>query len=394
MKQYDIAIVGSGMAGSTLALALDMLSQGQLRIALIESFAPSSSHPGFDARSIALSYSSQQILSQLNLWPDMVGFAEAITDIHVSDKSHLAMTQINSRAQAVDALGYVVELHQIGQVLQQKITHSSAIDFVCPHKVEEIERQSQQVIVKLSGQRQLSTQLLVAADGTMSHCCQLLGHQLQEQDFYQTALITNVVTQLAPQGRAFERFTPSGPLAFLPLSQGRSSVVWCLSHQQAQAALHWCDEQFSQALQQEFGWRLGRIEKVGQRHAYPLQLRYRQQLISHRFAMVGNAAQTLHPVAGQGFNLGMRDVMTLAQLVVSEWQQSLSADIGRYQVLSRYQQSRQADREATMALTSSLVHCFSNDLPAMRIGRNLALCTIDVFNPLRQPIIARALGLS
>ncbi len=389
MKQYDVVIAGGAMAGATLALALEQLSQEGLRIAVIEPFkAESDVHPGFDSRSIALAYGTVNLLRHLQLWSAIEPFATPIEHIHVSDRSHAGMTDITKQEVGVEALGYVVELADVGRVYQNLLSKSTCIDFFCPDSVTYIERGQEHTSVELSSGKKLFAKLLVAADGAVSQCCQQVGLELSEHDFEQVAVIANIVAQESHQGRAFERFTENGPVALLPMSDNRMSLVWCLHPDEAETVLALSDSDFLVRLQQDFGWRLGALQRVGQRASYPLLLRHRQQNISHRFATVGNAAQTLHPIAGQGFNLGIRDVVSLAEEVVKQ-----SDDVGRYQGLMRFNQRRAADRSDTIWLTSSLVHIFSNDLPVMRIGRNAALAAMDNFSIFRQPLLRHTLGL-
>ncbi|AGV17511.1 2-octaprenyl-6-methoxyphenyl hydroxylase [Vibrio alginolyticus] len=389
MKQYDVVIAGGAMAGATLALAIDHLSQGKLRIAVVEPFkAQSDMHPGFDSRSIALSYGTVNLLRQLQLWTSVEPFVTPIEHIHVSDRSHAGMTEITKQEVGVEALGYVVELADVGRVYQELLDSSESITLFCPDSVTDIEREQNCTHVTLKSGEQLEAKLLVAADGAVSTCCQKIGLELSEQDFEQVAVIANIVTQEPHQGRAFERFTENGPVALLPMSDNRMSLVWCLHPEEAQAVLELSDQAFLQHLQNDFGWRLGAMKKVGRRASYPLLLRHRKQNISHRFAIVGNAAQTLHPIAGQGFNLGIRDVVSLAEEIVHQ-----SEDVGLYQGLMRFSQRREADRSETIWLTSALVHVFSNDLPAMRIGRNTALAAMDNLSIFKQPLLRHTLGL-
>ncbi len=373
MKQYDVVIAGGAMAGATLALAIEHLSQGALRVAVVEPFkAQSDQHPGFDSRSIALSYGTVNLLRHLELWSAIEPFSTPIEHIHVSDRSHAGMTDITKHDVGVEALGYVVELADVGRVYQELLTHSTAIDLYCPDSAKHITRTQENVTIELASGELLNAKLLVAADGAVSQCCQQIGLELSEHDFDQVAVIANIVTQEPHQGRAFERFTENGPVALLPMSDNRMSLVWCLRPDEAQIVMELSESEFLERLQQDFGWRLGAMQKVGLRASYPLLLRHRKQNISHRFAIVGNAAQTLHPIAGQGFNLGIRDVVTLAEELVKQGE-----DVGRYQGLIRFSQRREADRNETIWLTSSLVHVFSNDLLAMRIGRNTALAAMD-----------------
>ncbi|WP_218746444.1 2-octaprenyl-6-methoxyphenyl hydroxylase [Vibrio parahaemolyticus] len=389
MKQYDVVIAGGAMAGATLALAIEHLSQGALRVAVVEPFkAQSDQHPGFDSRSIALSYGTVNLLRHLELWSAIEPFSTPIEHIHVSDRSHAGMTDITKHDVGVEALGYVVELADVGRVYQELLTHSTAIDLYCPDSAKHITRTQENVTLELASGELLNAKLLVAADGAVSQCCHQIGLELSEHDFDQVAVIANIVTQEPHQGRAFERFTENGPVALLPMSDNRMSLVWCLRPDEAQIVMELSESEFLERLQQDFGWRLGAMQKVGLRASYPLLLRHRKQNISHRFAIVGNAAQTLHPIAGQGFNLGIRDVVTLAEELVKQGE-----DVGRYQGLIRFSQRREADRNETIWLTSSLVHVFSNDLLAMRIGRNTALAAMDNLSIFKQPLLRHTLGL-
>ncbi|EIV8660034.1 2-octaprenyl-6-methoxyphenyl hydroxylase [Vibrio parahaemolyticus] len=389
MKQYDVVIAGGAMAGATLALAIEHLSQGALRVAVVEPFkAQSDQHPGFDSRSIALSYGTVNLLRHLELWSAIEPFSTPIEHIHVSDRSHAGMTDITKHDVGVEALGYVVELADVGRVYQELLTHSTAIDLYCPDSAKHITRTQENVTLELASGELLNAKLLVAADGAVSQCCQQIGLELSEHDFDQVAVIANIVTQEPHQGRAFERFTENGPVALLPMSDNRMSLVWCLRPDDAQIVMELSESEFLERLQQDFGWRLGAMQKVGLRASYPLLLRHRKQNISHRFAIVGNAAQTLHPIAGQGFNLGIRDVVTLAEELVKQGE-----DVGSYQGLLRFSRRREADRNETIWLTSSLVHVFSNDLLAMRIGRNTALAAMDNLSFFKQPLLRHTLGL-
>lgn len=389
MKQFDVVIAGGAMAGMTLALAINKLSDKPLSIAVVEPFkADHQAHPGFDSRSIALSYGTVNILKKLTLWDDIAEVATPIRHIHVSDRSHAGMTDITTEEVGVDALGYVVELADVGRIYHSRVEQDEHIELLCPASVKKVERSLSEVTVTLDNGEVVRGKLLVAADGAISTCCEQVGLELIEHDFEQVAVIANIKTQQDPAGRAFERFTESGPVALLPMSEGRMSLVWCLKPEEARAVMALEDDAFLAKLQDAFGWRLGLMKQVGQRSSYPLTLRYRKQNISHRFAIVGNAAQTLHPIAGQGFNLGIRDVATLAEQI------ALSAgDPGAYQVLSQFKGRRESDREATISLTSSLVHIFSNDYLTMRVGRNLGLAAMDNLSVLKAPLLARTLGL-
>lgn len=389
MKQFDVVIAGGAMAGMTLALALDKLSEGRLSIAVVEAYqVDHQAHPGFDSRSIALSYGTVNLLKRWSLWQDIEPVATAINDIHVSDRAHAGMTDISAQELGVDALGYVVELADVGRIYQQKADATDNITLFCPDSVANVERTQEKVSITLASGESLTSKLLVAADGAISTCCSQVGIEMREHDFEQVAVIANICSEQSHDNRAFERFTEHGPLALLPMTDNRLSLVWCLPPELAQQVMSLDEEAFLQELQSAFGWRLGKLTKVGEKASYPLILRHREQNVSHRFAIVGNAAQTLHPIAGQGFNLGIRDVATLAEQIVKSPQ-----DVGQYEVLSSFRERRQSDRANTISLTSSMVHIFSNDLPAMRLGRNIALFTMDNLPQFKSPLIKRTLGI-
>ena len=389
VKSFDVIIAGGAMAGSTLALALNALSQRALSIAIIEPFQTNHhAHPGFDSRSIALAHGTVELLKNWGLWQSLSPFATSITQIHVSDRSHAGMVNFDSTNLGLDALGYVVELSKVGQQYAEQISASDNITYFCPLSVQHVERSSEYVSVTLSDQQRITGKLLVAADGALSTSSAQMGFVRQDHDFKQVALIANVVSAQQHRGCAFERFTASGPLALLPMSDDRLSLVWCLSAEQAEQMLYASDSEFLAQLQTMFGWRLGRFLQVGQRSTYPLILRYHSQTIAHRFVTIGNAAQTLHPIAGQGFNLGIRDIATLAQVLTEEDTQSM----GEYRQLATFRQRREADRQATIQLTSTLVHLFSNDWLTLRVGRNLGLVAMENIPLLKAPLLNHTLG--
>ncbi|WP_070970356.1 2-octaprenyl-6-methoxyphenyl hydroxylase [Vibrio sonorensis] len=389
MKQFDIIIAGGAMAGMTLAFALHHHSKGRLKVAVVEAYqAENIEHPGFDSRAIALSYGTVDLLNNIGLWKDISHVATPIEHIHVSDRGHAGMTEIAREEVGVPALGYVVELADIGRIYAERVKGTASITQYCPAQVETVERSVESVTVALNNGESIQAKLLVAADGAISTCCEQVGLPLNEHDFDQVAVIANITTEEAHLGRAFERFTESGPVALLPMSEGRMSLVWCLRPEKAKQMMALDDSNFVSELQEAFGWRLGKIEKAGKRASYPLLLRFREQNTSHRFAIVGNAAQTLHPIAGQGFNLGIRDVMTLSEEISTQLD-----DAGAYPVLSCYSKRREGDRRATIELTSSLVHLFSNDYLSLRIGRNLGLAAMDSLPLLKSPVLKRTLGI-
>ncbi|WP_434524113.1 2-octaprenyl-6-methoxyphenyl hydroxylase [Photorhabdus asymbiotica] len=386
----NVIIVGGGMTGATLALAISSLSKGQIHVSLIEAAEPEQKHPGFDARAIALAYGTCQRLQQIGVWSALEDYVIPITHVHVSDRGHAGFVNLRAKDYNIPALGNVIELYHAGQSLFGLLKNAPGVTLYCPSKVLAVERTTSSVIVTLEDGEQLQGELLVAADGSHSAIGYACHIQRQQHHYEQVAVITNVLTSEHPQGRAFERFTEYGPLALLPMSGGGSSLVWCHRLAQRKEIAGWNNEQFLRQLQRAFGWRLGKILEAGQRHSYPLTLSTANQQISHRLVLVGNAAQTLHPIAGQGFNLGMRDVMTLAQIVSAAF--AAGQDIGTYSVLANYQQQRVLDRENTIDMTDGLIRIFANRYFPLQVSRNFGLMVMEKCSPMRDILARQTLG--
>ncbi|MBS9422395.1 2-octaprenyl-6-methoxyphenyl hydroxylase [Photorhabdus caribbeanensis] len=386
----NVIIVGGGMTGATLALAISSLSKGQIHVSLIEAAEPEQTHPGFDARAIALAYGTCQRLQQIGVWSALEDYVIPITHVHVSDRGHAGFVNLYAKEYNIPALGNVIELYDAGRCLFRLLKNTPGVTLYCPSRVMAVERTLSSVAVTLDSGERLQGELLVAADGSHSaigHACNI---QWRRHAYEQVAVITNVLTSEHPRGSAFERFTEHGPLALLPMSGGRSSLVWCHQLARKKEIAGWNNEQFLRQLQQAFGWRLGKILETGQRHSYPLTLSTANQQISHRLALVGNAAQTLHPIAGQGFNLGMRDVMTLAQIVSEAF--AAGQDIGDYQVLANYQQKRVLDRENTIDITDGLIRIFANRYFPLQVGRHFGLIMMEKCSPMRDILARQTLG--
>lgn len=384
-------IVGGGMAGATLALAVSALSAGRVQVEVVEAVSPDSrKHPGFDARAIALAYGTCQQLARIGVWSALKACGTPIERVHVSDQGHAGFVGLEASDYQIPYLGQVIELHQAGSRLFTLLEKAPGVTLHCPAKVVSVERQQHSATITLDNGTRLSGELLVAADGSSSALAQHCNVDWRSEDYGQIAVIANVTTSLPHQGKAFERFTRNGPLAMLPMSEGRCSLVWCHAAEDQAKVDSWSDAEFLHQLQQACGWRLGAMVKAGKRHSYPLRLTSAQQHISHRLALVGNAAQTLHPIAGQGFNLGLRDVMSLAEIIALAEQQG--NDIGSYQILSQYQQRREPDQQATIGVTDGLIHLFANRLAPLVVGRNLGLMAMELVPPLRETLARRTLG--
>jgi len=395
VQNVDIAIVGGAMAGATLALALARLSgtEKPLSIALIEAHLPDNNHPGFDARSIAIAHGSIFELSRLGLWPKLAHLGTAIKDIHVSDRGHFGMTELNASQFHLDALGQVVELERVGQVLFSEL-HKTQVKLYCPAKLSELIPDIDSHTLVLDSGERICAKLVVAADGLQSKVRSSFNLSITQVAFEQTAIIANLQTDKPHQHWAYERFTETGPLALLPMadSQGqpRLSLVWALDDNRAQAMLNAPKAEFLTALQQAFGYRAGQFIDVSERHAYPLNLSYMPRPIHHRCVFIGNAAQTLHPIAGQGFNLGLRDVVSLLDVLNTAREQG--EDIGGVAVTHGYLQAREVDRNSTIRNIEFLVRGFSNQYWPLALGRNLGLRLLSWFPPLKTPVAQKAMG--
>lgn len=398
VRQVDVTLVGGGMSGAVLALSLAALRKpdgSPLSILLLEASAPDTQvsaplHPGFDARAIALAAGTCEALERRGLWPLFAPHCAPITHIHVSDRGHCGQTRLSAAEYGLPALGQVIELAAVGHALQQAMAACKQIRVVCPARVGDIQPREEAVRLTLESGEQVDTRLLVAADGGNSFVRQHFKLAATRHDFEQSAIIATVKTAEDPAGRAFERFTEQGPLALLPMQEGLSSLVWSVARHEVDELMGLDEAAFLARLQAAFGWRLGRFERTGQRHVYPLVLTACDYPLAQRTVLVGNAAHALHPIAGQGFNLGMRDLDLLTDAIASAL--AAGEDIGSFSVLNGYWQQRKVDQAQTVWLTSSLAQLFSNGHDPLVAGRNLALSLMGRFSCLKAPLSSRTLG--
>jgi 2-octaprenyl-6-methoxyphenol hydroxylase len=388
---YDIAIVGGGMVGATLAVSLAPL---KLRVALIEAVPHNAAaQPSFDERTTALSNGSRRILETIGVWPQLDAAASAIRKIHVSDQGRFGFARIDAAEQGLAAMGYVVPNRALGQALWACMAAESLRVF-CPAEVAQVESSNDAVRIDIRQGGVVSpvrAQLVVAADGAQSAVRSAFGVDAEVRDYEQTAVITTILPQRFHEHVAYERFTSDGPLALLPLEGGRCTLVLTLSPQAAHVALHWSDAEFIAEVQRRFGFRLGRFLKVGRRVPYPLALSRAQRTSEGRCVIIGNAAQGLHPVAGMGFNLGLRDVASLAELL-AEAAGAPGFDPGSQQLLAAYDAWRAADRSGVIAFTDGLVRLFSNPLRAVQRLRNLGLLAFDLLPPAKAALSRLSTG--
>ncbi|MEA3197114.1 MAG: 2-octaprenyl-6-methoxyphenol hydroxylase [Gammaproteobacteria bacterium] len=389
---FDIAIAGGGMVGASLAAALVPLG---LKIALIEAVAhDSAAQPSFDERTTALSNGSRRILETLGVWPGVQSLATPIRKIHVSDQGRFGFARIDAAEQGLAAMGYVVPNRALGIALWSRLQASANVAVFCPAEVSRVTAGEHAVSLEVTQAgvpATLDTQLVVAADGVQSAVRSAFGVDAESRDYGQTAVITTVLPQRFHDGVAYERFTGNGPLALLPLEGGRCALVLTLSTAAAASAMAWSDPEFLAEVQRRFGFRLGRFLKVGRRSAYPLSLTRAERTSAGRCAIVGNAAQGLHPVAGMGFNLGLRDVASLAELI-AERRHEPGFDAGAASLLAEYDAWRAADRGGVIAFTDGLVRMFANPLSVVQRLRNVGLLAFDLLPPAKAALSRLSTG--
>jgi len=361
----DVLIAGGGAVGSALACALGELA---LDVVLVEVQQPQLlAQPSFDSRVTALANGSQQILSGLGLWRDLAGYVEAIRAIHISERGRFGVARLKAPEENVPALGYTVENQTLGRVLWERLQRSQRLKVLAPAKVVALEREPEfaNVTIERDGATEIvRAKLVVAADGARSAVRAALGVQATEDDYGQRAVVFNCATEARLDGRAFERFTERGPIERI-------------------AALP--DDAFRAELQASFGQRLGRFTRIGQRHLYTLARVASETIHGPRAVLIGDAALRLHPVAGQGFNLALRDIATLAEVIADG---TAARDAGAAELLERYASWRAADRQRVSSFTHGLIQLFGETAPGLGAGRGLGLMAFDLL-PGAKALLAR-----
>ncbi|MFP3515713.1 2-octaprenyl-6-methoxyphenyl hydroxylase [Pseudomonas sp. SIMBA_077] len=389
MSRVSLAIIGGGLVGASLALALQAGAKARgWKIVLIEPFAPGNTYqPSYDARSSALSYGSRLIYERLGVWESMVERGEPINDIHVSDRGRFSTARLSASEEGVPALGYVVENAWLGQCLWKSLD-PDVISWRCPAEVIHMQPLEAGYRLTLNDETTLECDLAVLADGGRSGLREQLGIHVHKRPYDQSALIANISTSQPHDGMAFERFTDEGPMALLPLPDNRCALVWTRLGMDAQRLATLDERSFLSELQAVFGYRLGTLTQVGARHLYPLTLIEAQEQVRAHLVVLGNAAHSLHPIAGQGFNLSLRDAQALADALLASDQKP-----GELATLLSYQQRQQLDQDLTIGFSDQVTRLFGSDQTLISFGRNLGLLGLDLLPPAKRWFARQAMGL-
>jgi 2-octaprenyl-6-methoxyphenol hydroxylase len=387
MREFDVAIVGGGMVGASFALAL---RNTRLRVLLIESVPPdSTAQPSFDERTTALGNGSRQIFESLGVWAEMSGESAPIRSIHVSDAGRFGVARLDAREQGIHAFGYVVPNRVIGRVLWKALREAPNVQLAMPAQLKSATPREEGVVLDVvhdGKMEKIHAAVAVAADGAGSVLRASAGIEAEVEDYDQIAIVVNAATERPNTGEAFERFTSSGPLAVLPVAGGGYGVIWAVTPERAAELVSLDEAAFAAELLAAFGWRAGRWTRIGRRNTYPLTLSRAADTVAGRVVLIGNAAQALHPVAGQGFNLGLRDAATLAEMLAGA---SAAADdpVLMPELLGKFAAWRAEDRSGVTRFTDSLVKLFGSDTPGVGLVRNFGLLLFDM-----SPAAKRALS--
>jgi 2-octaprenyl-6-methoxyphenol hydroxylase len=387
----DVLIVGGGLVGSLLANALSSLS---LDVVLVEARSVHSlSQPSFDGRATALANGSQRVLEQLGLWEAIRPEAQPIRDIHIGERGRFGAARISAEEEGVEALGFTVENRVLGAALWDPLMQDAGFRCLSSAEVVDLTQTAAATEARVEsadGDLVVRARLTVAADGARSGLRRALGIEARVDDYDQQAIIVNCTTQEPHRCRAFERFTLDGPLALLPLTADRVAVVWTLRSNRAERALGLAEDDFRSALQDAFGFRLGRFERIGRRDSHALHRVRSTAVVRDRTVLIGNAANALHPVAGQGFNLAVRDAAALAEVIAS----APRDDVGSPELLERYLSWRTDDQRKLTGFTHALVRGFGAEGVGLDTLRGLGLMAFDLLPGGKSLLARHTMGLA
>ena len=390
-QDYDVVIVGGGLVGASLAIALDGAGWS---VAQVEAISSKADHqPSYDERNLALARASVNALNALGVWSFVGTTATPIRRIHITRRGEFGAVRLNAAEHDVTDFGAVIPARELGNALLARLRECATLKRICPASVTAIETSADRIMLDIKtieGTRRLNTRLLVGADGSDSFVRKTLGIAVDHYDYAQTAFVTTLTPERTMDGCAYERFTDSGPVALLPLSERRAGLVMTVPSERAGEIAALDDARFLDLAQQRFGYRLGRLARIGKRVHYSLRRTQAQSVTASRIVLIGNAAQTVHPIGAQGFNLGLRDALTLAELLINAKRND--ADPGALSLLAEYAARREPDRSGVIAFSDGLVRLFGNEFLPLRILRSLGMLALDRIAPLKQMIALRGMG--
>lgn len=402
--RYDLAIVGAGLNGSLLALAA---GEAGLRTALIDRLPlKSMTEAGFDGRTTAISYTSQRLFHALGVWDDLADLAEPILDIRISDAGHdgrispFFLHFDHREADAGDppaaAMGWIVENRFLRSAILRRLAACPSVELLAPDEAIDTTRTSDKVDVALKSGRRIVARLVASAEGRQGTMREDAGIGARAWSYNQIAIVLVARHERPHHGVAQEKFLPGGPFAILPMrdseaGEHRSSIVWTERASIAKRLLELDAPRFQAEFARRFGDFLGTVDTIGPRWSYPLHLVHAERYVEERLVLVGDAAHGLHPIAGQGYNLGVRDIAALVEVLIDA--KRLGLDIGAADTLERYAQWRRADNFTMVAATDLLNRLFSNDIKPLRLARDLGLAAVNRAPPLRRFFLRHAMGL-
>lgn len=385
----DVAIVGGGLVGGTLACAL---AETGMTTTVVEAGDPAATlDAGFDGRASAISLTSRRLLDATGLWPDMAGDATPMRHIRVSEGLSPLHLDYDHRDVGDEPFGYMVENRHYRRALYARIAAAAGIAFLTRSSAMRVDREAGGVDIHLSGGARVRAPLVVAAEGRNSPLREAAGIRVSGWSYDQAGIVCTVEHERSHGFVAHERFLPGGPFAILPLRGRRSSIVWTERAERAPAIMALDDDGFTVEVARRFGDFLGALRVVGPRWSYPLSLQFAERAIAERLALAGDAMHAMHPIAGQGLNMGLRDVAALSEVLADA--RNLGLDLGAGDVLARYQRWRRFDNTLMMALTDGLNRLFAIEAPPVRLARDLGLAAVNAAPPLKRFFMRHAMGL-
>lgn len=389
IKNYDIIIIGAGLVGMSMAIAL---ARNGLKVAAIEKNSfDSQLEPDFDGRVSAISLGSKFILDEIGVWQHMQEYTEPIMDIRVTEGQTPFFLHYDHKEIGDDPFGYIIENRYIRHALNQAALQHRNFTLIDNFHLKSIKTDEYKVTVERESGTQISASLLIGADGKVSQSRELLGIGAFTHNYGQRAIVCTIEHSLPHHGLAQERFFPAGPFAVLPMTGNRSSLVWVEPAERAGLYLELEEEEFTQEITERVGGYLGNIKAAGKRFSYPISLLHAKKYTAQRAALIGDAAHGIHPIAGQGVNLGFRDVAALADLISRQY--ALGLDPGSETLLKHYSKMRNFDNISMIAVTDTLTRLFSNNIVPIRAARDLGLWGVGRMPAIKRIFMRHAMGL-